>query len=71
MLCPHVFRNLASISELNIEPPPAPLLSAFPGLVCELAPPVKFGWQVSPPAAQIYSRSSPTFAAATSPQERK
>ena len=53
MLCPHVFRNLASISELNFEPPPAHLLSAFPALVCELAPPVKFGWQVSPPAARM------------------
>jgi hypothetical protein len=47
MLCPNVFPSLATVSALCTEPPPAPLLSATPGLVCDIAPPFKFGWQVS------------------------
>jgi len=47
MLGPHMFPQLAAASELSIQPPPPPLLPASPGLVCDVAPPLKFGWQVS------------------------
>jgi hypothetical protein len=47
MLGPHMFPQLAAASELSIQHPPPPLLPASPGLVCDVAPPHKFGWQVS------------------------
>jgi hypothetical protein len=46
MLCPHMFPSLANPSLLNTEPPPFPLFAAVPGVMCEIAPPIKFGWQV-------------------------
>lgn len=46
MLCPHMFPCLVNLSALNTEPPPAPLLAALPGSMCDIAPPFKFGWQV-------------------------
>lgn len=47
MLCPHMFPCLVNLSALNTEPPPAPLLAALPGSMCDIAPPFKFGWQQS------------------------
>ena len=49
MLCPHMFPNLADPSALNTAAPPAPLVAAVPGFACDVAPPFKFGWQVSIP----------------------
>ncbi len=60
MLCPNVFPSLATVSALSTQPPPSPLLSATPGLVCDIAPPFKFGWQVfKPPVRSLTAFNNP------------